>query len=62
MPNLEILLDNIAQIIEADDTRHNFFFNLDLRYVYSQILQDKETKDQGNFRVIGGKATGTYQF
>ena len=62
MPNIELLSDNIAQIIEIDDTQQFLFTTLDLRYAYSQIPLDKETKDQLNFSLIEGKATGTYQF
>ena len=44
MPNIELLSDNIAQIIEIDDTQQFLFTTLDLRYAYSQIPLDKEQK------------------
>ena len=43
MPNNELLSDNIAQIIKADDTQQFPFTTLDLRYAYSQIPLDKDT-------------------
>ena len=38
------------------------FSTLDLRYAHSQIPLDKMTREQCNFNLIGGNATGTYQF
>ena len=62
MPNIELLLDNIAQVIKSDKSQQTLFSTLDLRYAYSQIPLDKMTKEQCNFSLIGGHATGTYQF
>ena len=62
MPNIELLLDNIAQVVKSDKSQQTLFSTLDLRYAYSQIPLDKTTKEQCNFSLIGGKATGTYQF
>ena len=62
MPKLDLLLDNIAQVITSNNNQKTLFSTLDLRYAYSQIPLDKPTREQCNFSLIGGDATGTYQF
>ena len=62
MPNIELLLDNIAQVVKSDKSKQTLFSTLDLRYAYSQIPLDKTTREQCNFSLIDGYATGTYQF
>ena len=62
MPNIELLLDNIAQVVKSDKSQQTLFSTLDLWYAYSQIPLHKTTKEQCNFSIIGGHATGTYQF
>ena len=62
MPNIKLLLDNIAQTIKYDTNEQTLFSSLELRYAYSQITLDKKTREQCNFSLIGGNATGTYQF
>ena len=62
MPNIELLLDNTAQVVKSDKSKQTLFSTLDLRYEYSQIPLDKTTREQCNFGLIGGNATGTYQF
>ena len=61
MPNIDLLLDNIAQVVKSDKSNQTLFTTLDLRYAYSQIPLDKTTRKQCNFSLIGGNATGTYQ-
>ncbi len=61
MPNIEELLDNIAQII-TDTNGSVWFTSLDLKYAYGQITLSKETSLQCNFCLVGGAATGTYRF
>ena len=61
MPNIYQLLDNIAQVVKSNNSQQKLFSTLDLRYAYSQIALDKPTRDQCNFSLIGGNATGTYQ-
>ena len=60
--NIDLLLDNIAQVVKSNDNQQTLFSTLDLRYAYSQIQLDKSTREQCNFSLIGGNATGTYQF
>ena len=62
MPNINLLLENIAQTMKSDTKEQTLFPSLDLRYAYSQILLDKKTREQCNFSLIGGNATGKYQF
>ena len=49
MPNIDLLLDNIAQVVKSDKTKQTLFSKLDLRYAYSQIPLDQQTREQGNF-------------
>ena len=52
MLNIDLLLDNIAQVIKSnnDELSNNneqtLFSTLDLRYAYSQIPLDKSTREQ----------------
>ena len=62
MPNIDLLLDNIAQVVKSDKSNQTLFTTLDLRYAYSHIPLDKTTREQSNFSLIWGNATGTYQF
>ena len=62
MPNNDLLLDNIAQVVKPDKTKQTLFSKLDLHYTYSQIPLDQPTREQCNFSLIGGNATGTHQF
>ena len=62
MPNIDLLLDNIAQVVKSNNSQQTLFSTLDFRYAYSQIPLDKSTREQCNFSSIGGNATGTYQF
>ena len=62
MANIDRLLDNIEQVVKSDKSNQTLFSTLDLKYAYSQIPLDKATREQCNFSLIGGNATGTYQF
>ena len=64
MPNIDILLDNVAQSAQQghDKPGTTLFSTIDLRYAYSQLKLDDATRQQCNFSIIGGHATGTYQF
>ena len=61
MPNIDLVLDNIAEVVKSNNKQQTLFSTLDLRYAYSQIPLDKPTREQGNFCLIGGNATVTYQ-
>ena len=64
MPNIDNLLDNVAQSAQQgiDKPGTTLFSTIDLRYAYSQLKLDDATRQQCNFSIIGGQATGTYQF
>ena len=62
MPNIDLRLENIAQVMKSDNSNQTLFTTLDLRYAYSQIPLDKTTREQCNIRIIGGNDTRTYQF
>ena len=46
MPNIALLLDNIAQMVKSDKSNQTLFSTLDLRYAYSQNPSDKITRKQ----------------
>ena len=46
MPNIDLLLDNIAQVIKSNNNEQTLFSTIDLRYAYSQIPLDKPTWEQ----------------
>ena len=52
MPNIDLLLDSIAQVVKLNKSKQTIFLTLDLRYAYSQIPLDKATREQGNFSLI----------
>ena len=64
MPNIDVLLDNIAQSAQEVTNKPGttIFSTIDLRYAYSQLPPDEATRTQCNFSIIAGNATGTYQF
>ena len=45
MPNIELFLENIAEMVKSDKSKQTLFSTLDLRYAYLQIQLDKTTKD-----------------
>ena len=60
MPNLDNLMDMIAEQVGKEKTGKTFFTTLDLTYAYGQVEQD--TAKHCNFQVVGGEATGVYRF
>ena len=62
MPNVDELLDGVSHNVTAQTAGTLFFTVLDLKYAYSQLKLTPETARQGNVHIVGGKATGTYQF
>ena len=64
MPNIDVLLDNVAQSAQQGHNKPGttLFSTIDLRYAYSQLKLDDATREQSNFSIIGGHATGTYQY
>ena len=62
MPNIDDLVNRIADIIASKRSGTAWFTCLDLRYAYGLLLLSSSTANQCNFSVLGGLATGTYQF
>ena len=64
MPNKDVLLDNVAQSAQEGHKKpgSTLFSTFDLSYAYSQLKLSEKTQKQCNFSIIGGQATGTYQF
>ena len=62
MPNIDFVLDIIAQVVKSNNKQQTLLSALDLPYAYSQNPLDKPTREQCNVSLIGGNATVTYQF
>ena len=62
MPNLEHLVDLVAEQLDNKENGEALYTSLDMRYAYGQVPLDEETSKHCNFQIIGGKATGTYRF
>ena len=64
MPNIGVLLYSIAHSANEGTIKSGtpIFSTIDLRYAYSQLPLDEKTRTQCNFSIIGGRATGAYQF
>ena len=61
MPNLENLIDLVAEKIERQE-REVFHLSVDLKYAYGQVPLHESTARRCNFQIVGGKLTGTYRF
>ena len=61
MPNLDNLMDMIAEHVEQGPGE-TFFTTLDMTYAYGQVELSEETSRHCNFQIIGGKATGINRF
>ncbi len=62
MPNIEDLMDRIAELLSARKPGKIWFSSIDLRYAYRQLLLSLKTAEQCNFSLVGGRATGTDRF
>ena len=61
MPNLENLIDQVAEILNSN-SGEAWFTTLDLQYAYGQVPLHADTAKHCNFQIIGGAATGIYCF
>ena len=61
MPNLENLMDMIAEKIEGQEGEV-LYSSVDLKHAYGQVPLHENTARHRNFQIIGGKSTGTYRF
>ena len=55
MPNIEELIDQIAQIITSGKPGRVWFTMVDLAHNYGQLLLALETARQCNFSIVGGQ-------
>ena len=62
MPNLEHLVDMVAEQLDNSTSGQAWYTSLDVRYAHGQVPLDEETARHCNFQIIGGKATGTHRF
>ena len=61
MPNLENLMDMVAEKIDGTEGQI-FYSSVDMKYAYGQIPLDESQAKHCNIQIIGGKSTGTYRF
>ena len=62
MPNIDDLVDPVVDFIASKRSVTVWVTCLDLRYTYGQLALSTHTGSQCNFNILGGLATGTYQF
>ena len=62
MPNLEDLMNTLAETITVDNQEEVLFTSVDLKYAYGQVPLNAELAKHCNFAIIGGKASGIYRF
>ena len=60
-PNLDILLDMVAEKL-ASEEGEAWFSSVDLTFAYSQVPLHQLTAEQCKFQIIGGQSTGTGRF
>ena len=60
MPNLENLMDMIAEKIEGQEGEV-LYSSVDLKHAYGQVPLHENTARHRYFQIIGGKSTGTYR-
>ena len=62
MPNLESLMQNIAEVVNEEKDREVWFSSLDMLYAYWQTPLHPDTARHCNVQFVGGESTGTYAF
>ena len=62
MPNLEHLVDLVAEQLDNEEQGKALYTSLDIRYACGEVPLEEETAKHCNFQIIGGKTSGTYQF
>ena len=61
MPNLDILLDMVAEKLD-NENGETWYSSVDMTYAYGQVSLHPLTAKHCNFQIIGGGSTGTYRF
>ena len=62
MPNLDNVMEQVAEIVKSKSERSVRFTSLDMQYAYGQTELHPDTAKHCNFQIIRRKATGTYTF
>ena len=62
MPNLESLMEKVAEIVNDNNDGEVFFTSLDIQYAYGQMILHHETAKHCTFQIVGGESTGTDDF
>ena len=62
MPNLEELLGQVSMAITKDEEMPLYISTIDLEYAFGQVKLHPDTSKHCNIAIIGGDATGYYQF
>ena len=62
MPNLDNLIDLIAEKLDEKKTGEAWYSSVDMTYAYGQVPLHELTKRHCNFQIRGGKSSGTYRF
>ena len=62
MPNLESLIEKVAETVNDNKGGEVFFTSVDMQYAYGQTTLHPETAKHFNFQIVGGESTGTYAF
>ena len=59
MPKFDTVIESISQRISASASQNTtYFYTLDLKYAYSQLILDHNTANNCNFNIISGNKTG----
>ena len=61
-PNLEYLVDLVAEQLDSNVEGKALHTSLDMRYAHGQVPLDGSTAKHCNFQIIGGQATCTYRY
>ena len=62
MPNLESLIEKVAEIVNDNKGDEVFFTSLDMQYANGQTTLNPETANHCNCHIVGGQSTGTLAF
>ena len=62
MPNLEHLVDMVAEPLDTENKGIACYISLDMQYANGPVPFNKETAKHCNFQILGGKTIGTYRY
>ena len=62
MPNLDSLMEQVAELLNSAEEVKVLFSSLDMLYAHGQTEPHPETAKLGDFHIKREKATGTYAF